>query len=93
MKASRARQELKQIEDEHERKPVELSDEGEADDVDTQRPSQVHADPEEEEEEGIGPSNERGASNEPNDDDVDDEEEGVESEAGQDEVIKMQVCS
>eukprot|EP00892_Ulva_mutabilis_P000645 jgi/Ulvmu1/10581/UM065_0035.1 len=89
MKASRARREQKQIEDEFERRPV-TSDEGEADDLDIHRHDPTDDDAEEEGEEGIGQSNERGASNEPHDD-IYDEEEGVESEAGQDEVIKMQI--
>lgn len=91
MKASRARQEQKQVEDDHELSLRVSSDEGEVEEMDVQPKLRVHHVTPEDDEEGNGQVKERGASNEPNDDEIDDEDEGVESEAGQDEVIKMQV--
>lgn len=89
MKACRTRQEQKQVDDPSRR---ESSDEGEVEEMDAQHKLRVHDIAPGYDEEGTGQVKERGASNEPNDDEIDDEDEGVESEAGQDEVIKMQVC-
>lgn len=91
MKASRARQEQKQVEDDHDLSMRDSSDEGEIDRQHADHKSQVHAAAQQEDEEMIGQVKERGASNEPNDEELDEEDEGVESEAGQDEVISMQV--
>lgn len=92
MKASRARQEQKHIEDDDERARQESSEDGEAGELAEDPIQPEHSAGPAEESAGVGQVKERGASNEPNDEDLDDEDDGVESEAGQDEVIQMQVC-